>query len=123
MAKSQFRSEKKVSGSKYQLVRKKRLCDLGGISAFTNIAQNRTKQKRVKGGNIKIQSLSANFVYVNKDNKIEKLEIESVVNNPANINYTRRNIITKGAIVKTSEGNVKITSRPGQVGLVQGIFV
>jgi hypothetical protein len=51
------------------------------------------------------------------------LLILSVVNNPSNVNYTRRNIITKGCIVKTEKGDVKITSRPGQTGTLQGIFV
>ena len=37
--------------------------------------------------------------------------------------YVRRNIITKGAIVKTEAGLVKITSRPGQDGTLNGILV
>ncbi|MHA1475907.1 MAG: 30S ribosomal protein S8e, partial [Promethearchaeota archaeon] len=34
--------------------------------------------------------------------------------------YNRRNILTKGAIVKTKLGLVKITSRPGQTGQING---
>ena len=58
-----------------------------------------------------------------KKEKTTKLKIEAVENNPANKNYTRRNIITKGTIVKTEKGNVRITSRPGQVGLLFGVFL
>lgn len=43
--------------------------------------------------------------------------------NPANIHYVRRNIITKGAVVDTSVGKVKITSRPGQSGSLSGVKV
>jgi small subunit ribosomal protein S8e len=123
MAKSQFRSIRKVSGKKYLLGRKIRSSDLGGDIAETNIGNKRVKVKRVMGGNIKRQLLSNNVVYVNSNGKIEKLEIEGVEENPANSNYTRRNIITKGTIIKTKKGNVKITSRPGQVSQLQGIFI
>jgi small subunit ribosomal protein S8e len=123
MAKSQFRSIRKVSGSKYKNVRKKRLCDLGGLPALTSIGKDRVKVKRVKGGNKKFQKLSCDFVFVNDNKKTVKLKIESVENNPANINFTRRNILTRGTIVKTEKGTVKITSRPGQTGLVYGVFV
>ena len=51
-----------------------------------------------------------------------KAKIENVISNPANINFTRRNIITKGCICKTDKGDVKITSRPGQSGNLQGVF-
>ena len=46
-----------------------------------------------------------------------------VIENTANPNYVRRNIITKGAIVETPEGNAKVTSRPGQDGVINGILI
>ncbi|NCC71517.1 30S ribosomal protein S8e [bacterium] len=115
--------KKKVSGSKYIPSRKKRLCDLGGDIALTNIAQKRLRIKRVKGANIKVSLLSDEYVFVSKDSKVEKLKILGVINNPANVNYTRRNIITKSCLVKTEKGDVKITSRPGQNGILQGVFI
>ena len=123
MAKSQRQSIRKVSGSKYLTSRKKKLSELGGISAETHIGSTKVKSKRVRGGNIKSQLLKTDVVFVSKNGKIVKLKIEGVEENPANINYTRRNIITKGAIVKTEKGNVKITSRPGQSAQMNGIFI
>jgi len=35
----------------------------------------------------------------------------------------RMNVITKGAIIETDKGNVKVTNRPGQEGHVQGILI
>lgn len=122
MANSQFRSKRKVSSGKYVALRKKRLSDLAGITALTQIGKQRIKVKRVKGGNTKKQLLSQEEVYVNKDGKTQKLKILSVTSNPANVNYTRRNIITKGSIVKTEKGEVKITTRPGQSGSLFGVF-
>jgi small subunit ribosomal protein S8e len=122
MARTQFRSTKKVSGKKYVTLRKKRQLDLGGEPALTHIGKDRPKVKRVMGGNTKQSLLSGEYVTVSTPKGVEKLKIESVVENPSNINYTRRNIITKGCIVKTEKGDVKITSRPGQSGVLQGVF-
>ena len=123
MAVSQYKSKKSVSGKKYVAFRKTRLGDLGGISTLTHIGKVRLKLKRVKGANLKKSLLSDEFVNVAKDETTSKLKILSVVGNPANVNYTRRNIITKGAIVKTEKGDVKITSRPGQSGTLFGKFL
>ena len=123
MARSQFRSNRKVSGTKYSDVRKKRAMDMAGIPALTAIGKERLKVKRVRGGNTKKQLLSTQIVYVTIKDKVEKLDILSVENNPANINFTRRNVITKGTIIKTNKGSVKITSRPGQTGSLFGVLV
>ena len=58
-----------------------------------------------------------------KTNKAEMLDILDVVENKANPNFVRRNIITKGAIVETSKGNAKVTSRPGQSGVISGVLL
>ena len=123
MAKSQFRSNRKVSGKRYVAFRGKRACDLGGDPSLTHVAAKRMKVRRVKGANIKKALLSDDVVYVAEKGKTLKLKINSVANNPSNVNYTRRNIVTKGCIVKTDKGDVKITSRPGQSGVLQGVFV
>ena len=123
MANSQFKSRKKVTGKKYVEFRKKRAMDAEGTSALTNIGKQRVKLKRTRGGNTKKSLLSTDFVNVFENGKTTKLQILSVVDNPANINWTRRNIISKGSIVKTEKGDVKITSRPGQTGTLFGVFI
>lgn len=50
-------------------------------------------------------------------------DIEGVVDNPSNVNYARRNIITKGSIIDTSAGRARVTSRPGQDGQVNAVVV
>jgi small subunit ribosomal protein S8e len=40
-----------------------------------------------------------------------------------NPEYVRMNIITRGAVVETSLGKVKITNRVGQDGFVNGVLV
>ena len=57
-----------------------------------------------------------------KTGKTEKTEIMRVVKNPANIDYDRRGVITKGVIVETSLGLARITSRPGQHGMLNAVL-
>ena len=75
--------------------------------------------------NLKVRLLSTNIAYVldRETGKVTKTEILGVVENPANPHYVRRNIITKGAIIETKLGKVKVTSRPGQDGVVQGVLI
>lgn len=122
MAQSQFRSKRKVSGKKYIPFRKKRVSELRGSPTHTHIGTKKEKIKRVRGANTKKSLLTTEYVIVNSGGKSEKLKIDGVANNPANIHFTRRNIITKGAVVKTQKGDVKITSRPGQTGALFGVL-
>ena len=43
--------------------------------------------------------------------------------NHADPNYVRRNILTRGAIIKTDIGNARILNRPGQSGVVNAILI
>ena len=122
MANSKFRSNRKVSGKKYVNLRKQRASEMAGLPALTSIGKDRLKVKRTLGGNAKKALLSATTINVTIKNKTLNLKIDGVENNPANINFTRRNLITKGAIVKTEKGNVRVTSRPGQSGALFGVL-
>ena len=50
-------------------------------------------------------------------------KIVAVVENSANPNYVRQNIITKGSIIETEKGKAKVTSRPGQHGVVNAVLI
>ena len=71
----------------------------------------------------KIRALSTDKVTVSDGEKSITATIENVVSNAANLNYVRRNVITKGAIIDTSEGRARVTSRPGQIGQVNAVLV
>jgi len=55
--------------------------------------------------------------------KTTKVEILRVVKNPANVDYDRRGVITKGTTIETPLGTALVTSRPGQDGTVNAILV
>lgn len=83
------------------------------------------KAIRTRGNNNKSRVLTADtaFVIDPKTNKTTKTEIVTVVENSANIHYVRRNIMNKGAIINTKIGKAKITSRPGQTGVVNAVLL
>jgi len=80
----------------------------------------RRKVLRVRGGNTKVRLLRCDFANVSdpRSGVTRKVRILSVVENPANPHFKRRNIVTRGAIVETELGRAVVTSRPGQDGVV-----
>lgn len=124
MAISQFRSKRKVSGGRYKSQVKK-LKHKGNIPSLTNLAPKHIKLERMRGGHLKAKLLANDIanVYNPKTKKFEKLKIITITENPANRHFIRRNIMTKGAIIKTDKGLAKITSRPGQEGTINAILV
>jgi len=125
MAQSQRRSLRKASGGRYHYSRSKKKSELAGFSSSTKLSKERKAVKaRGIGGNVKQVTLSANVINVtDKKGKTIKTEILNVVGNPANPQLVIRNIITKGAVVETKMGKVRVTSRPGQEGTLNGVLI
>lgn len=125
MARSQRRSLRKVSGGRYHYSRTKKSYELSGVQANTKLDTDKRRiVKRGKGGNLRNVLLAVKFISVaDNKGKVVKTEISNVVENPANANLVRRNIITKGCVVETKLGRAKVTSRPGQDGTVNGVLI
>ena len=117
--------KRKPSGGRRHVYRKKRKFEQGTFPAETMMGEQKRKVVRGRGGNLKIKVLSEKQVCVTdpKTGKTEKTEVVRVVKNPANIDYDRRGVITKGAIVQTSLGQARITSRPGQHGILNAVLI
>lgn len=114
---------RKISGGKYISHRKKKLYELAGQERKTKLGIEKRKSKRMKGGGKKIFLLAGKFVNVQDKGKSKRLEIKNVLETPSNKFLARQNIITKGTIVETELGKVKITNRPTQKGVINGIFI
>ena len=111
---------RKISGGKYIKQRKKKLYELAGQKRIIKLGEDKRKIKRTRGGNQKTFLLGAKFVNIPKN---KKLEIKNVLETPSNKFLARQNIITKGTIVQTEKGKVKITNRPTQEGILNGILI
>jgi len=119
----QARSRRKPSGGLYRSTLSKRRYMIGRNASLTKIGENRTKAVSTKGGNKKTRMYDVNIANVFDGKKYVKATIAAVVDNAANRNFVRRNIITKGAIIDTDKGKAKVTSRPGQDGVVNAVLV
>jgi small subunit ribosomal protein S8e len=121
----QGNSRRKVTGGKIIAARGKRKFEMGRESAETRISEIKRKNINTMGGNRKIRLLQCNIANVTnpKDGKTVSTTIETVIGNDANKHYVRRNILTKGSVIRTAIGTAKVTSRPGQDGVVNAVLV
>ncbi|MEM2946616.1 MAG: 30S ribosomal protein S8e [Candidatus Bathyarchaeia archaeon] len=117
--------KRKPTGGKRRPYRGKRKFEQGSFPVETVLGEPKRKIERRRGGNIKIKVLSEKYACVTdlKTGKTGKAEILRVVKNPANVDYDRRGVITKGAIIETSLGLARVTSRPGQNGVINAVLI
>ncbi len=123
--KTQFRSRVKATGGLYKRIRKKKKRDFGKDFIPTKIGEKKKKIIVGLSGISKERLLQSNMinVYDPSTKKTTLTKILTVKSNPANPHFVRMNVITRGAVVETELGDVKVTSRPGQHGVVNGILL
>ena len=105
--------------------RSRRSDEKDSFSVDTLLGDHSIRVKNSRGGNVKISLVSDNFVNVidKSNNSIKKVAINRVLKNPSNRDYERRGVITRGAILDTELGKVRVLSRPGQSGIIDGILI
>ncbi|MBI2650059.1 30S ribosomal protein S8e [Candidatus Woesearchaeota archaeon] len=125
MALSQSRPKRKETGGRYIAYRKKRQYELGREPSFTKLSKKRVQIIRTMGANRKLRMLSADTanLFDPKSKSFKQVKIKTITDNPANRHFIRRNIMTKGAVVETELGKARITSRPGQDGIVNAVLI
>ena len=118
------KSRLKSSGGKYKAYRKKRKHELGSQQIEIKLGTEKKKIIRTRGNNTKSRLLVAEYanVYNPADKKTTKAKIKTVKENKANKDYIRRNVVTKGALLDTEVGTTRVTSRPGQCGIVNAVL-
>ncbi|OGS60429.1 MAG: 30S ribosomal protein S8e [Euryarchaeota archaeon RBG_19FT_COMBO_69_17] len=125
MALWQGRAKRKSTGGRYRPFRKKRKHEIGREQQFAFVGPQRSKLYRTKGANQKVRVLKAEFANVldPRTSVTKKVKIVTVKENTSNPHFVTRNIITRGAVVQTELGLAKVTSRPGQDGVVNAVLL
>ncbi|MBI2172631.1 MAG: 30S ribosomal protein S8e [Candidatus Aenigmarchaeota archaeon] len=123
MTKWQIKSGRKVTGGLLRRHMKKKRYQRGMDFVPVHVAETRKRKLRTMGGNMKISLIAANVANVLDSGKYKKAKIVTVLENKADPQYVRRNIITKGAVIQTELGNARVTSRPGQDGVINAILL
>ena len=128
MSKTQrSRLTRKPSGGAYHTAsaKGKREYDRAGAPTLTGLGTHQVVLEKKKFGHYQTKVLRADHVNLldPKTKKYSKAKLKIVVENKANENFIRRNILTKGAIIDTDKGKARITSRPGQTGALTAVLV
>jgi len=121
--KDQGRSTRKRTGGRVRPSRNKRKYELGNESTETTVGDQKLKTVDARGNTEKFRAVTTDVASVADGDSVVEATIEDVVENASDPNYARRNIITKGAVIETSEGEARVTSRPGQDGQVNAVLV
>ena len=125
MALWQGKSKRKPTGGRLSAHRSKKRFEIGNELQQAKIGELTRKVARSRGGTRKNRLLRTDIASVTdpKSGKSYSSKILAVIENAANPNYVRQNIITKGSIIGTEKGNAKVTSRPGQHGVVNAVLM
>jgi small subunit ribosomal protein S8e len=102
-------TKRKKTGGKKKAYRTKRVYEQGRQPVETLFGK--VKRKEVKGISriSKVKLVKTDYVNVSnpETGTTERLEILDVVRNPANADYNRRGVITKGTIVREKKRKAK----------------
>ncbi len=114
---------RKSTGGRYIANRKKKQYELPGQKRIVKLGDEKRKTKRTRSGAQKVFLLQAKKINVRTNGKTVVTEVEKVLETPSDRFLARQNIITKGTLVQTKLGKVKVTSRPSQIGILNGVIV
>lgn len=106
--------------------KRKRRCLRGRRPIETTIGAEERRSRRVMGGNKKVGLLKAKYVNLSSKGEAVRCEVLELLETPANPEFARKGKITKGAVllVRTPAGEkvkVRVTSRPGQHGILNAV--
>lgn len=116
---------RKITGGRYKKARKKKSTEKVAQRRIVKLGDKKTKTLIGRGKTKKTVSLKGNMINVldSSNKKLKKVKITNVAQTPSNRFLARQNILTKGAIVETELGKVRITNRPSQEAVINGVLV
>ena len=119
------RKKRKITGGRKRPYRGKRSFEMGREAVETELGAITQKTMRGKGGQMKRKLLKDEYANVAdpSSRRTERVKIIRVLRNPVNVDYDRRNIITRSTIIVTDLGEAVVTSRTGQDGVINAVLV
>ena len=118
-------SKRKLTGGVKVPNRGRRAYEQHGYPIETRVKEDIRVLRKMKGGGSKVKCLSTTFANVLDpiSKQTKKVKIIRLVSNPASKDLTRKGIVTKGALIETDLGSARVTSRPGQDGIVNAVLI
>jgi len=117
--------KRKETGGKRRPYRGRKACEADDYAFETAVGETVRSPKRSRGGTLKFGLRYANQanVFDPSSSKTVKSEIVRVTANPANREYERRGVITRGATIETELGKARVTSKPSDDGVVNAVLL
>jgi small subunit ribosomal protein S8e len=116
---------RKLTGGRKVAMRGRRKFEIDRYPNEAVVGPSQVVARRIRVNNNKVAFKSAEFANViDQENKrVIKSKILRVTKNPANRDYERRGVVSKGAIIESENGTARVVSRPGQDGVVNAILI
>jgi small subunit ribosomal protein S8e len=116
---------RKLTGGRKVAMRGRRKFEIDRYPNEAVVGATQIVARRTRGNNVKAAFKTAEFANVidKEAKKVTKSKILKVSKNPANRDYERRGVVSKGAVIETESGTAVVVSRPGQDGVVNAILV
>jgi small subunit ribosomal protein S8e len=116
---------RKLTGGRKVAMRGRRKFEIDRYPNEAVVGPSQIVARRIRGNNNKVAFKTAEFANVidQENNKVTKSKILRVTKNPANRDYERRGVVSKGAVIESESGTARVVSRPGQDGVVNAVLI
>jgi len=117
--------KRKTTGGRTQKARGRRAYERDGYPLEPVVGPLAKRLSRRRGGRVSVGLSSVDSANVADPTagKVVRARIIRVKSSPANRDYGRRGVITKGATIETEVGEAKVVSRPSDDGAVNAVLV
>jgi small subunit ribosomal protein S8e len=116
-------AKRKSSGGRYRPGRGRRAYERDGYAIEPLVGETTRRLSRTRGGRVSFGIVTANEANVaDSSGKSSRSKILRVKQSPANRDFERRGVITRGAVIETEAGEARVTSKPTDDGVVNAVL-
>jgi small subunit ribosomal protein S8e len=116
-------AKRRPTGGRGKASRGRLASERDGYALEPTVGEASKRGSRRRGGRVSMGLVFADMANVSDSaGKTVKSKILRVKTSPANRDFQRRGVITRGAVVETEAGEATVTSRPTDDGVVNAVL-
>lgn len=116
-------TKRKATGGRSRPSRSRRAYERDGYAIEPIVGSASARPSRTRGGSFSFGVVTTDTANVSgPTGHATKSKILRVKKSPANRDYERRGVITRGAVIETEAGEAIVTSRPTDDGVVNAVL-